>query len=138
MVHFKTAGWKMKTSDGENPRLPPPYKYHPARTSLRILNKERVFELEIAVNIILCTLVQGMPVTCEMSRVDRCVSLSPERGLVPGLLYPSCRFSSADCHCQCFHVFNPCREIHSAALVHHIALRYRDFFIRIASSSDIS
>jgi len=32
MVHFKTAGWKMKTSDGENPRFPPP----PTNTTLRV------------------------------------------------------------------------------------------------------
>jgi len=35
MVHFKTAGWKMKTSDGKNPRLPP-YKYHPAQKEARL------------------------------------------------------------------------------------------------------
>ena len=81
------------------------------------------------------------PVSRQVSRADRCIlactpdwvrvpppSQCSRRDapnavcccLVPGqlLLYPSCRFSSADC--RRFKVSNPCREIHSTTFVHHI------------------
>ena len=45
--------------------------------------------------------------------------------LVAGQLYPSCRFSSADC--RCFQVSNPCQAIHSTAFVYHAALKDIDF-----------
>jgi len=51
-----------------------------------------------------------------MNEVYRC--------LVAGQLYPSCRFSSADC--RCFQVANPCQAIHSTAFVHHTAFTDRD------------
>ena len=37
MVNFELVGGKSRTSDRENPRLPPPYKYHPDYDRLRKL-----------------------------------------------------------------------------------------------------
>ena len=80
--------------------------------------------------IILCTFEQRMAVSHEISRADRCLFglsswaqclplLRDERGL-PLQLYPSCRFSSADC--RCFQVSDPSREIHATTFMHHTAL----------------
>ena len=60
---------------------------------------------------------QGHLLLCDKCAVSYC--------LVAGQLYPSCRFSSADC--RCFLVPNCCREIHLASFVHHTALTDRDF-----------
>jgi len=45
--------------------------------------------------------------------------------LVAGQLYPSCRFSSADC--RCFEVSDPRRAFHSAVFVHHTDLTDKSF-----------
>ena len=44
--------------------------------------------------------------------------------LVARQLYPSCRFSSADC--RCFQLSNRCWEIHLVSFQHHTALTDRD------------
>jgi len=90
--------------------------------------------------IILCTLEQRMAVSREIWQPDRCLLACPPhwaqgprcyvpntvyRCLVAGQLYPSFRFSSADC--RCFKVSDPCWAVHSAAFVHRTALTDRDF-----------
>ena len=89
---------------------------------------------------------RGVPVSREISPADWCLLACPPgwargpplyapnaicRCLVAGLLYPSCRFSSADY--QCFQVSNPCRQIYSTAFMYHIPFTDR-FLIRISSS----
>ena len=98
--------------------------------------------------IILRTFEWVRPVSTEIQRVDWCVRfvlltkhevlfhllnvpvaiLRAQCGLpLPGcraINYRSCGFSSADS--QCFHVSNPCREIHSTTFVHHTALTHTD------------
>jgi len=86
--------------------------------------------------VILCWLEWRMAVSRKISRADRCVfglsSCQSTRSstairecavyrclVADGQLYPSCRFSSADC--RCFQVSNRCREMHSTAFVHHTA-----------------
>jgi len=88
--------------------------------------------------IILCTFEWEMPVSCEISRADRCLFwlvLLTLWAQDPPLLYAECGldngFSSADC--QCFQVSNPCQETHSTAFMHRIPLTDRDFKIRIAA-----
>jgi len=66
--------------------------------------------------IILSTFEWGMPVSCKISRADRYLfSLSPDWARGPPLLCDE--HSSADC--QCFQVFNPCWQIHSADFMHY-------------------